>query len=77
MRTLKTILMVLLFTVFLIVMTQNAQPVMFNFLNWHYEVSQLLLVVIVFVVGWLVGFITAKVTGRKREDEPPLTTRPR
>jgi uncharacterized integral membrane protein len=80
MRTLKTILIVLLCAMLVIVMVQNAQPVMFHFLNWQYEVSQLLLVVIVFVLGWLVGFITAKLSGRKGsvpKDEPPLTTRPR
>jgi uncharacterized integral membrane protein len=77
MRTLKTIVIVLLFAVLLIAMIQNAQPVTFNFLNWSYEVSQLLLVVIVFVIGWLLGFVAAKLPGKKKEDEPPLTTRPR
>ncbi|MCI0450795.1 MAG: lipopolysaccharide assembly protein LapA domain-containing protein [Candidatus Latescibacteria bacterium] len=77
MRTLRTIVVVLLFAFLLIVMIQNAQPVTFNFLNWHYEVSQLLLVVIVFVVGWLSGFIAAKLTRKKTEDEPSLTPRPR
>jgi uncharacterized integral membrane protein len=77
MRTVKTIVIVILFALLLIVMVQNAQPVTFNFLNWRYQVSQLLLVVIVFVIGWLVGFVMAKVTGKKKEDEPPLTTRPR
>jgi uncharacterized integral membrane protein len=77
MRTLRTIFIVLLFTVLLIVMVQNAQFVTFNFLNWHYEVSQLLLVVIVFVIGWLTGFVGAKLTRKKKDDEPPLTTRPR
>ena len=77
MHTIKTIGIVLLFGVLIIVMVQNAQPVTFNFLNWHYRVSQLLLVVIVFVIGWLFGFVAGKLTGRKKADEPPLTTRPR
>ncbi|HXV13105.1 MAG TPA: LapA family protein [Candidatus Krumholzibacteria bacterium] len=77
MRTVKTIIIVLLFALLLIVMVQNAQPVTFNFLNWRYQVSQLLLVVIVFVIGWLVGFVMGKVTGKRKEDEPPLSPRPR
>lgn len=77
MHTIRTIFVVLLFAVLVIVMLQNAQLVTFNFLNWHYEVSQLLLVVIVFVIGWLTGFVGAKLTGRKKDDEPPLTPRPR
>jgi len=60
----------------LILMIQNAQPVTFTFLNWHYQVRQLLLVVIVFVIGWLAGFMVAK-TRRKKEDDLPQTPRPR
>ena len=77
MHTIRTIFVVLLFAILVIVMVQNAQPVTFNFLNWRYNVSQLLLVVIVFVIGWLFGFVAGKLTGRKKADEPPLTTRPR
>lgn len=77
MRTVRTIFIVLLFSVLVIVMVQNSQPITFNFLNWRYNVSQLLLVVIVFVIGWLTGFVGAKLTGKKKDDEPPLTPRPR
>ncbi len=77
MQMLKTIFLVILFTLLVVLMIQNAQPVRFKFLNWQYDVSQLLLVLIVFVIGWLTGFIVAKTMGRKKQDEPPLTTRPR
>jgi uncharacterized integral membrane protein len=72
----KTVFLVILFTLLVILMVQNAQPVTFHFLNWHYEVSQLLLVLIVFVIGWLSGFVVAKASRRKK-DEPPITPRPR
>jgi uncharacterized integral membrane protein len=77
MRTIRTVFIVLLFAVLVIVMVQNSQPITFNFLNWHYRVSQLLLVVIVFTIGWLTGFVGAKLARKKKDDEPPLTTRPR
>jgi uncharacterized integral membrane protein len=77
MRTARTIVIVLLIAVLAIVMVQNAQPVTFHFLNWDYQVSQLLLVVIVFVIGWLAGFIGAKLARKKKEDEPPLAPRSR
>jgi len=77
MQMLKTIFLVILFTLLVVLMIQNAQPVRFKFLNWQYDVSQLLLVLIVFVIGWLTGFIVAKTKERKKQDEPPLTTRPR
>jgi uncharacterized integral membrane protein len=67
----------MLIMVLLIVMVQNAQPVTFTFLNWKYQVSQLLLVVIVFVLGFLTGFVVAKTTGKKKVDEPPIAPRPR
>ena len=77
MQKIKTVFVVMLIMVLLIVMVQNAQPVTFTFLNWKYQVSQLLLVLIVFVLGFLTGFVVAKTTGRKKEDEPPLVPRPR
>jgi uncharacterized integral membrane protein len=76
MQMVKTVFLVILFTLLVILMVQNAQPVTFHFLNWHYEVSQLLLVLIVFVIGWLSGFVVAK-TSRRKKDEPPITPRPR
>ena len=76
MQMLKTILLVILFTLLAVLMIQNAQPVRFKFLNWQYDVSQLLLVLIVFVIGWLSGFIVAKTMGRKKQelDEPTFKT---
>ena len=76
MQMLKTILLVILFTLLAVLMIQNAQPVRFKFLNWQYDVSQLLLVLIVFVIGWLTGFIVAKTMGRKKQEqnEPTFKT---
>jgi uncharacterized integral membrane protein len=76
-QKIKTVFVVMLIMVLLIIMIQNAQPVTFTFLNWKYQVSQLLLVLIVFVLGFLTGYVVAK-TGRKRKkDDPPLAPRPR
>jgi uncharacterized membrane protein YciS (DUF1049 family) len=65
-RTVKIIIFVVLATLAIIVMVQNAQPITFRFLNWNYQVSQLLLVAIVLVLGFLAGFVTAYVPRRKR-----------
>lgn len=77
MQMLKTIVLVVFITVLVIIMVQNSQPVRFNFLNWHYDVSQLLMVVIVLVIGWLTGFVMGKMSNKKKDDEPPFTPRPR
>jgi len=65
-RTVKIILFVVLATLAIIVMVQNAQPITFRFLNWSYQVSQLLLVAIVLVLGFLGGFVTAWVPRRSK-----------
>ena len=77
MGIIKTVVVVLLIVLVIVVMVQNAQPITFRFLNWTYQVSQLLMVTIVFVVGFLVGLVAGKTTGRRKDAEPPLTTRPR
>lgn len=77
MQKIRTVFVVALIVVLLIVMIQNAQPVTFTFLNWKYQVSQLLLVLIVLVLGFLAGFVVAKATGKKKEDEPTFAPRPR
>ena len=66
MRHVKFAVAIILIILIVIVMVQNAQPITFRFLNWSYQVSQLLLVAIVLVLGFLAGFITAWVPRRKR-----------
>jgi len=58
----RNFFLIVLGVLVVIVMVQNAQPITFRFLNWTYEVSQLLLVVIVLLLGFLGGFVTAKMT---------------
>ena len=62
MNKVRNFFLVVLGVLLVIVMIQNAQPITFRFLNWTYQVSQLLLVVIVLVLGFLAGYITAKMT---------------
>jgi uncharacterized integral membrane protein len=67
----RNFLLIVLGVLLVIVMIQNAQPITFRFLNWTYQVSQLLLVVIVLVLGFLGGFITAKMwRGSRPSDQP-------
>ncbi len=68
MRTVKIILFVVIATMAIIVMVQNAQPITFRFLNWSYQVSQLLLVAIVLVLGFLGGYLAAWVPRRSKPD---------
>jgi uncharacterized integral membrane protein len=70
-RQTLTVVVLVLVTV---AMVQNAKPVQFRFLNWTYDVSQLLLVLIVFALGFLTGFGTAKWPRRKRDEFAPTQT---
>jgi uncharacterized integral membrane protein len=71
MRHIKNFFLIVLGTLLAVVMVQNAQPITFRFLNWNYQVSQLLLVVIVLVLGFLAGFITAWIPRRNRTPDEP------
>ena len=71
MKQVRNFFLVVLGVLLVILMVQNAQPITFRFLNWTYEVSQLLLVVIVLVLGFLAGFVTAKMTPHSNKDEMP------
>jgi uncharacterized integral membrane protein len=71
MRQVRNFILVVLGVLLVVVMVQNAQPITFRFLNWSYEVSQLLLVVIVLVIGFLGGYMTARMTRGSKSDEMP------
>lgn len=58
------ILVVLLLA--LIILVQNTQIVVFRLLFWTAEISQLLLVLLMLVIGFVLGFLVAKLTGRKK-----------
>ena len=73
MKAVKQALLVMFLVLVIIIMVQNAQPTTFKFLNWSYQVSQLLLVMIVFAIGFLIGVLVAKFPRRKPEDDEPIT----
>lgn len=70
MRQVRNFVLIVLGVLVVVLMVQNAQPITFRFLNWSYQVSQLLLVAIVLVIGFLGGFISAKLMRSKSPDEP-------
>jgi uncharacterized integral membrane protein len=70
-KQVRNFFLIVLGVLLVIVMVQNAQPITFRFLNWTYDVSQLLLVVIVLVIGFLGGFITAKLERGSSTDDMP------
>jgi uncharacterized integral membrane protein len=76
MKAIKQALLIVFLVLVIVIMVQNAQPTTFKFLNWSYQVSQLLLVVIVFAIGFLMGLVAAKFPrGQKPDDTPPTQVR--
>ena len=61
----KLIVLLVAILLALIVLIQNAQTVTFRLLFWTAEISQLLLVLLMLVIGFVLGFLVAKLTGRK------------
>jgi uncharacterized integral membrane protein len=72
MKAVRQVLLIVFLVLVIIIMIQNAQPTTFKFLNWSYQVSQLLLVVIVLAIGFLTGFIIAKLPRGKNADDHPI-----
>ncbi len=63
----KLIAILVIVVLALIILIQNAHTVTFELLFWKAEISQVLLVLIMLAIGFLLGFLIAKLTGRRRE----------
>jgi uncharacterized integral membrane protein len=61
----KTIVMLVIIGLFLIILAQNAQVVILRLLFWEIDISQILLLPLTLCIGFLFGFIVAKVTSSK------------
>lgn len=62
----KMIVILVALILALIVLVQNTQVVKFRLLFWSAEISQLLLVLLTLALGFILGFLVAKLTGRKK-----------
>ena len=62
----KVIVVLILIALFLIVLIQNTQIVTYRLYFWKISISQIILVPLVALFGFVVGFIVAKLTGKRR-----------
>lgn len=60
----KVIAIIVFSILALIILLQNLQIVTFRLFFWKVEVSQLLLVILMLVIGYILGFLTAKLSGK-------------
>jgi uncharacterized integral membrane protein len=61
----KVIAIVVIAILALIILLQNMHTVTFSLFFWKVEVSQLLLVLLMLIIGYALGFLTAKLAGKK------------
>jgi putative membrane protein len=61
----KVIAIVVISILAVIILLQNMAVVTFSIFFWQINVSQLLLVLLMLAIGYVLGFLTAKLTPRK------------
>jgi len=62
---LKFIVVLVLIALFLVILLQNIQPVTLRLFFWKVGMSQIILMPLTLAIGFIAGFIVAKVTGNK------------
>ena len=60
----RVIAVVVISLLALIILLENLQTVTFRLLFWKVEVSQLLLVLLMLIIGYILGFLTAKISSK-------------
>jgi uncharacterized integral membrane protein len=61
----KTILILVLAILALIIIVQNTEVVPIQILFWQLLMSRIILILLLLVIGFAIGFILAKFTGKK------------
>jgi uncharacterized integral membrane protein len=58
-----TIVILVLVALFVIILVQNTQVVILRLLFWKLGMSQIILVPLTILIGFIIGYIVAKATG--------------
>jgi uncharacterized integral membrane protein len=61
----KTIIILIIAALFLIILLQNTQVVTLRLYFWQLTMSRIILLVVTLLVGFVVGYIIAKLSGRR------------
>ena len=64
----KLIILLVVLLLALIVLFQNTHVVAFRLLFWSVEMSMVVLVLLILVIGFAIGFVLAKLTGRSKRE---------
>ncbi len=58
----KMIVAVVLFSLILVIIFQNTQVVTLQLFFWNIEMSRIILIVLTLVIGFVIGYVAAKLT---------------
>lgn len=65
----KVIVVLVLIGLFLVILIQNTQVVTLRLLFWKVGMSQIILIPLTMLIGYILGYIVAKVTGANHSAE--------
>ena len=63
----KFIIVLVLIALFLIILIQNIQVVTLQLFFWKVGMPQIILIPLIMAIGFVVGFVVSKVTGKQRK----------
>jgi uncharacterized integral membrane protein len=62
----KTLAIVALFILLVLLMLQNTHVVVVHFLFWRFALSQILLILLILLAGFVLGYLIAKMPRKRR-----------
>lgn len=65
----KYISLIVILCLFLILLLQNTQVVTLRLFFWKVSMSQIILIPLIMVIGFIIGFITAKFTASPKRKQ--------
>ena len=65
----KFVLIIVLLIFAVVIILQNTDPVFFKLLFWDFQTSLIILLLLVFLIGLILGFTIPKVFSRKKVQE--------
>jgi len=67
----KNIVILVLLILFFIILVQNTNVVTLRLFFWKIEASQIILMPIIMAIGFIIGYLVAKVTGKQPTQKRP------
>lgn len=63
----KTVIILVLLLLSLVILVQNTQVVTIRVLFWHMSMSRILLIPLLIIIGFVIGYLVAKLGGQGKK----------